>query len=185
MAEFEQKQFEQLGIKVRVVENTFARFTEKLDQGSFQIASGSGWMADYPDPENFFFLKYSKNIPPAGKNEARFKNPEFDRLFEKMAAMENSPEREQIAHQMTAILSEEVPMILNMHRSLYALTQPWAPRVQDNPMLEGGLKYAVLDEALRKEKRREWNVKPLWPLALFLGILSTGAWAAIRRVRKF
>lgn len=184
MAEFEQKQFEQLGIRIRVVENTFARLMEKLDQGSFQIASGSGWGADYPDPENFLFLKYSKNVPPAGKNESRYKNPEFDRLFEKMAAMENSPAREQIVHQMIGILAEDVPMIMNMHRSQFGLTQPWAPQVQDNPMLEGGFKYAVLDAALRDAKRSEWNAKPLWPVGILSGLLVGGALFGLRSSRK-
>ena len=184
MAEFEKKQFEQLGIKIRVVENTFARLMEKLDQGSFQIAGGSGWGADYPDPENFFFLYYSKNFPPGGKNASRYKNPEFDRVFEKMAVMENSTERESLVLQLNAMLTEDVPHILTMHRSLFSLTQPWAPRIQSNPMLEGGFKYAVLDSGLRGEKRREWNRPSLWPLGLLLGTLMAGAAVAIRANRK-
>ncbi len=183
-AEFEQKQFEQLGIKIRVVENTFARLMEKLDQGSFQIASGSGWSADYPDPENFYFLYYSKNLPPAGKNASRYKNPEYDRIFEKMAVMENSPERQDLARQLNALLSEDVPHILLMHRSLFALTQPWAPRIQSNPMLEGGLKYVVLNNELRDQKRREWNRQALWPLGLLLGSLLLGTATAVRSYRK-
>ena len=175
VAEFYQRQFERLGIKVKVVENPFARLMEKLDNGGFQIAAGSGWGADYPDPENFYFLYYSKNFPPAGKNHSRYKNPEFDALFEKMATMENSPEREEIALKMNAILAEDVPHILNMHRSTFGLTQSWAPRIQSNPLLEGGLKYAVLEHELREDLRSQWNLKPLWPLlTLGAGVLAAG-----------
>jgi oligopeptide transport system substrate-binding protein len=184
MAEYEQKQFEQLGIRVRVVENTFARLMEKQDQGAFQIASGSGWMADYPDPENFLFLRYSKNVPPAGKNESRYKNAEFDALFEQMAAMENGPERERLVHRMTDLLAEDVPAILIFHRSQFGLTQPWAPQVMDNPMLEGGFKYAVLDAPLREAKRREWNAQPRWPLALLGGLGVVGAVLGVRFSRR-
>jgi len=184
MAEFEQKQFEQLGIRIKVIENTFARLMEKQDQGNFQIASGSGWMADYPDPENFFFLKHSKNIPPVGKNESRYKNPEYDRLFEKMAAMENSPEREAIAHQLNAILAEDVPEILNMHRSVYALNQPWAPHVAENPLLEGGFKYALIDHDLREKKRREWNEHPLWPVWGLVSVIILTVFGSVRFHRE-
>jgi oligopeptide transport system substrate-binding protein len=168
MAEFEQNQFQQLGIRLKVVENTFSRLLEKLDNGGFQIGSGSGWGADYPDPENFFFLYYSKNLPPAGKNASRYKNPEYDALFEKMATMENGAERDAITRRMSAMLSEDVPAILLMHRSLFAISQPWAPRVQSNPMLEGGLKYAVLDADLRLRCRAEWNRRPFWPVLLII-----------------
>jgi ABC-type transport system substrate-binding protein len=184
MAEFDQRQFEQLGIKIKIVENPFARLLEKLDEGGFQFATGSGWGADYPDPENFFFLYYSKNVPPAGKNHSRYRNPEFDRLFEQMATMENSPEREKIALQMNNILSEDVPHILNMHRSTFALAQPWAPRVQSNPLLEGGLKYAVLEHGTREQLRLEWNRKPLWPVIVLASGVLAAALIAINARRK-
>lgn len=183
MAEFDQRQFEQLGLRVKVVENPFAKLLEKLDDGGFQIAAGSGWGADYPDPENFFFLYYSKNVPPAGKNHSRYKNPEFDLLFEKMATMDNGPEREEISRKLNDILAEDVPHILNMHRSTFGLTQPWAPRIQSNPLLEGGLKYAVLDHALRENLRAEWNRKPVWPVLLLLLVLTPVLWSSLRSRR--
>jgi ABC-type transport system substrate-binding protein len=183
MAEFEQRQFEQIGIRLKVVENTFARLLEKLDNGGFQIAAGSGWGADYPDPENFFFLYYSKNLPPAGKNASRYKNPEFDKLFEKMATMEDCPEREEIALRLNSILSEDVPAILLMHKSLFALTHEWAPRIQSNPMLEGGLKYAVLKDEIRLRDRAAWNAKPFWPVAVLL-VLAFTALAGLCLNRK-
>jgi ABC-type transport system substrate-binding protein len=183
MAEFEQRQFEQIGIHLKIVENTFSRLLEKLDNGGFQIAAGSGWGADYPDPENFFFLYYSKNLPPAGKNASRYKNGDFDRLFEKMATMENGPEREEIALKLNSILSEDAPAILLMHKSLFALTHEWAPRIQSNPMLEGGLKYGVLKDDLRRKNRAAWNAKPFWPVGVLVALILAAA-AGLRLNRK-
>lgn len=183
MAEFDQQQFEQLGIKVKVVENPFARLMEKLDNGGFQIAAGSGWGADYPDPENFYFLYYSKNLPPAGKNHSRYQNPEFDKLFETMATMENGPAREGLALKMNDLLAEDVPHVLNMHRSTFSLTQPWAPRIQSNPLLEGGLKYAVVDYEMREQLRAQWNKKPAWPLAVLIAVFAFGAFLTLHARR--
>ena len=183
-AEFEQRCFEKLGIKMKISENTFARLLQKQDTGDFQLASGTGWGADYPDPENFFFLFYSKNVPPAGKNISRYSSPEFDRLFEQMATMENGPERLNIVNQMTALLSEDCPNILNFHKAFYSVVQPWAPRTQDNAMLEGGVRFATVDSVLRAEKQKAWNRKPLWPLALLGGLVAIGAVSAIRINRR-
>ncbi len=172
--EFVQRGFERLGIKVKIIENTFAHLLRKEDTGDFQMADGTGWGADYPDPENFFFLLYSKNVPPAGKNISRYRSPEFDRLFEQMATMENSPERLSIVKEMNALVAEDCPQILNFHKAFYTAVQPWAPRTHNNLMLEGGVKYVTVDPVLRAQLQKEWNRKPLWPIAL-LGALCAGA----------
>lgn len=172
MAEFEQRQFQLLGIKMNVSENNFPKMMERQDKGTFQIASGSGWGADYPDAENFFFLFYSKNVPPVGKNAGRYNNLEFDKLFEQMSAMEDSPERAAIIDKMNDIFLEDCPVILTFNKAYYTVGQSWAPRTHSNMMLEGGLKYAVLDPVLRDQKRREWNHKPVWPVFILLGGLA-------------
>jgi len=57
-----------------------------------------GWNADYPDPENLFFLLYGANskVKYGGENAVNYQNPEFDRLFEKMRNMDNSEQRYRI-----------------------------------------------------------------------------------------
>jgi ABC-type transport system substrate-binding protein len=164
-AEFEQQCLERLGVRIKIIENTFARQTEKMDQGNYQLAS-AGWGADYPDPENYYFLLYSKNFPPAGANYARYSNPEFDALYEKMAQMENTPERLELVHKMNQFIGEEAPMIFNFNKAYYVVVQPWAPRTHANMMMEGGVKYAIADPILRAQKQKEWNPQPKWPIAL-------------------
>jgi len=186
-AEFDQSQVEQLGLRCKIEENTWARFQDKQMRGLFQMNTGSGWNADYPDPENFFFLFYSKNIPPQGSNYVRFSNPEFDRLFEQMATMDNGPERLEIIHHMNGILVEQCPVIFGFHPVTFTLNQPWLARVSSNAMLVGGLKYMQLDADLREQKIREWNRAPAWPLWTLagLGLLILGyalAWARKQNV---
>lgn len=186
-AEFQQGQIAQLGINCRIEENTWARFQDKQDRGAFQVNGGSGWSADYPDPENFFFLFYSKNIPPRGSNHARYSNPEFDRVFQRMSTMENGPERLELIHRLNAILVEDCPIMLMSHSVSFSLSQPWIPRVSRNPLLAGGIKYVRLDPELREAKRHEWNHVILWPLwvtgGVLLGAVAFGVnWARKRTV---
>jgi len=171
-AEYEQRHFEALGVKIKVIENTFAKMLEKEDTGQFQIAPSTGWGADYPDPENFFFLFYSKNIPPAGKNASRYVSAEFDGLFEKMSIMDNGPERLALCRRLNEILAEDCPCAFNFQKAYYVVVQPWARRTHANMMLEGGLKFAQLDVALREKCWHEWNRPTLWPLALIVLILA-------------
>jgi ABC-type transport system substrate-binding protein len=184
LAEYEQRQLEQLGIRVRVIENTFARLLEKEDQGNFQIAASSGWGADYPDAENFFFLFYSANFPPVGKNAGRFKNPEFDRLFEQMSTMENTPERFELIKKMNDLLIEECPIVLNFNKAYYVLQQPWAQLTHNNMLLEGGLCYQPVDPVKRAECRRQWNPVAKWPPFVVAGVVALGIVYSVRLNRR-
>jgi ABC-type transport system substrate-binding protein len=173
-AEFEKSQIEQLGIKVVIRENTWERQQDAMINGDFQFA-GFGWVADYPDPENFFFLFYSRNIPPKGGNYTRYSDPEFDRMFEQMSTMDNTPQREELAHKLTAILNEDCPVVLTAHSVSFALTQPWAPRVTRNPLYYAGSKYLKVDTALRGRRQHEWNRPDYQPLYLAGGLVLAGA----------
>lgn len=67
-----------------------------------------GWLADYPDPDNFLAVmtSYSDN------NYARYKSPVFDALVEKGAASTNNQERIKIyAEAQKLLLEEDVPVI--------------------------------------------------------------------------
>ncbi len=183
-AEYEQRCFEALGVKIKVNENTFAKMLEKQERGQFQIAPSTGWGADYPDPENFYFLFYSKNIPPAGKNESRFINAEYDKIFEQMAVMDNGPERLALCRRLNEILSEECPCAFNFHKAYYVVVQPWARRTHANMMLEGGPKYLQVDPEIRARAWREWNRPVYWPLALLAAAIFAGVIYAIRWNRR-
>lgn len=178
-AEFQRNQIRQLGINVKVVENLWERQQSKVHAGNFQLVA-YGWQADYPDPENFLFLFYGPNAPPAGSNSSRYKNPEFDRLFERMITMDNTPERLSIIKEMNGMLNDDCVAVWLSHPNAFSLTQPWAPRVNRNPLYFGGSKYAHLDLKLREEKRREWNHPNYWPLWLSGGLLLLGLGYGIR-----
>ena len=62
-ATFDMRCFEQLGIEMKLQVNTFSQYLERTIKGTFQMTS-AGWLADYPDPENFLQLLYGPNKPP-------------------------------------------------------------------------------------------------------------------------
>ena len=47
-----------LGLDVEIAATDYNQFQDKVRRGAFQIFQ-FGWVADYPDPENFLFLLWS------------------------------------------------------------------------------------------------------------------------------
>ncbi len=184
--EFVQKGFEQLGIKINIVEDTFAALLAKEDNGNFQILEGTGWGADYPDPENFYMLLNSRNFPPEGKNVSRYKNPEFDKLFDQMATMDNTPERLAIVNKLRDTIAEDCPQILTFHKAFYTTVQPWARRTSSNMLLEGAFKYSQVDMPLRARLQRQWNRAPLWPIVVVVLVIlgAVGYALSVNRQRN-
>ncbi len=152
------KQFEKLGIKLIVRATDYNRFQEKLRTGNAQIFF-FGWNADYPDPENFFFLLYGAHskVKFSGENSSNYENPEFDHLFEQMRSMDNSPERYEIIQKMQHILQHDAPWVFGFHPKNFALYHQWFHNLKPNLMANNNLKYLHLDTKKREELREKWN----------------------------
>jgi len=152
------KQFEKLGIKLIVRATDYNRFQEKLRTGNSQLFF-LGWNADYPDPENFFFLLYGAHskVKFGGENASNYENPEFDRLFEQMRNMDNSPQRYEIIQKMQHILQHDAPWVMGFHPKNFALYHQWFHNLKPNLMANNTLKYLRLDTQKREEMREKWN----------------------------
>ena len=94
--------------------------------------------------------------------------------------MDNTPERLAIIQKMNAMLNEDCAAVWLSHPNAFSLTQPWAPRVNRNPLYFGGPKYARLDVHLREQKRQEWNRPNYLPLWITGGVLLLAVGYGIR-----
>ncbi len=166
------KQFAKIDINLVIRGSDANRFFDKMDKGTFQIYQ-LGWNADYPDPENFFFLLYGPNstVLSGGQNYTNYQNKEFDLLFDKMKNMENSPERLKIIRQMNEILRADAPWIFAFNPKSYSLYHDWYKNVKPNLMANNTMKYKRVDPVLRAQSREKWNQPILWPIYLLLVVL--------------
>ncbi|MCU7959207.1 MAG: ABC transporter substrate-binding protein [gamma proteobacterium symbiont of Bathyaustriella thionipta] len=179
------KQFEKLGIDLVLRSTDYNRFQEKMRKGSAQIFMW-GWNADYPDPENFFFLLFGGNCKQDnnGENAANYQNAEFDALFERMKYMPNGEERQKIVDQMQEILRHDAPWVWGYHPKGYSLYHNWFKNVEPNLMANNTLKYKRLDSDVRAEKRAQWNKPVLLPLLLLSVLLLLALIPAIVMYRQ-
>ena len=161
------KQFNQLGVQLVVRSTDYNRFQDKVRRGDTQMFY-YGWNADYPDPENFLFLLDGAQgkVNHGGENASNYSNPEYDRLFNEMKNMENSPARQILIEQMLVILHNDSPWLWGYHPKNYVLQHGWLYNVKPNVMATNKLKYWRVDAKLRDERRAQWNKPVLWPLWL-------------------
>jgi ABC-type transport system substrate-binding protein len=179
------KQFQKIDVQLVVRNTDYNRFQEKILKGAAQLFY-FGWNADYPDPENFLFLLYGpqSKVKHQGENAANYASPEFDKLFEKMRTMENSPERQAIIDRMHALLCEDAPWVWGYHPKDYTLYHSWLTNRKPTKVGNNTLKYQRVDSALRERLRAEWNRPLIWqPLLGLLALvaLALPAWISHRR----
>lgn len=179
------KQFKKLGIKLVIRPTDYNRFQEKMRSGSGQLFLW-GWNADYPDPENFFFLLYGPNgkVKHGGENAVNYANPEFDRLFEQMRNMQDGDERLALILQMQDILRRDAPWVFGVHPKSFSLYHGWYKNLKPMLMVNNRMKYIRIDAAERQQKRTQWNTPQWWPLLLMLIILAGLAIPAVISYRR-
>ncbi|HSN39018.1 MAG TPA: ABC transporter substrate-binding protein [Burkholderiales bacterium] len=185
MLDWYTKEFERLGVQLVVRTTDYNRFQDKLRKGNVQLYF-LGWNADYPDPENFLFLLHGaqSKVRTAGENASNYANPEFDRLFDQMKNMYDSPERQAIIDRMLEIARHDAPWVWSYFPKNYTLHHAWVHNRKPNQMANNGLKYQRIDPALRDQKRREWNRPVVWPAILTLLVLAASVVPAIVAFRR-
>ncbi|WP_343034830.1 ABC transporter substrate-binding protein [Thiomicrorhabdus cannonii] len=180
------KQFAKLGIELVIRATDYNRFQDKVRGAKAQMFVW-GWNADYPDPENFLFLLYGGNAAihtnGAGINSANYDNPEFNRLFEQIKTMADSPERRDLIAQMVAIAQRDAPWVWGFYPQSLALYHGWYHNVWANPLANNTLKYKRIDAAQRTAMQQQWNQPVIWPLILVFALLLLAVYPLYRAYR--
>lgn len=104
-----------------------------------------GWIADYPDGENFLQLFTTKSI--GGANYTMFSHPEFDALYERIKTMPDSPERTALYRRMVHILWVYGPWRVNSMLRSTILIQPWVIGYKKHPFAHEPWRYLDVDLA--------------------------------------
>ncbi|MBU4200868.1 MAG: hypothetical protein KKG09_01075 [Verrucomicrobia bacterium] len=137
-----------IGVVIKPVYNNKPTFFDKIERRQAQMFRLS-WSADYPDAQNFLQLFYSPNASP-GPNRTNYSNPAFDRLYEQVRLMPDSPERTARYRQMANLVIEDCPWLFTHLPLAYGLQQAWVKNVKLHDFPFGMAKYYRVDG----EKRR-------------------------------
>lgn len=106
---------ENLGLEIRV---------ERSDDvlgGRPQFFS-MGWIADYPDPEDFLDILFHSE---SGLNHSNYSNPQVDQLLEEARIETDTQRRMQLYEQAEEMIVADAPWVPLWHTVDYVLTKPY------------------------------------------------------------
>ncbi len=139
---------ENLGLDVNLEVKEWAQLTPMIDDGKaayFRL----GWIADYPDPQNFLNILYGKSIPKSGPssiNQTRYNNPEFDKLYD-LAINETDHAKEMaLWAQCDQLAINDAPQVIIYYDEDYHLMQPWVKDFPINAQDDNCFKFTWFSE---------------------------------------
>ena len=94
---------------------TFGDFNRAIKNSQLDMG-GLAWQLDYPDAENVLQLFYGPYETP-GSNNANYKNPEYDALYEKTSVMQPSAERTKLYRKMNQMIVDDCVQIMGLSRT--------------------------------------------------------------------
>ncbi|PKB79705.1 MAG: hypothetical protein BZY88_11945 [SAR202 cluster bacterium Io17-Chloro-G9] len=132
-----------LGLQVEFQRTEFATFLRDLHQRRFQMFD-IGWIADYPDPENFLdILFYSES----GNNHTNYNSPVVDSLLEEARTETDQTRRYQLYNQAERIILEDAPWVpLWYSGERYLLLKPYVKDYYQTPLIIPKLRYVYLTD---------------------------------------
>jgi peptide/nickel transport system substrate-binding protein len=124
---------ENLGLDIKLSTVEWAQHTANIDEGKVSFFR-LGWIADYPDPQNFLNLLYGKNIPKSGPRsikQTRYRNSEFDKLYEAAIREIDHAKAMELWAQADQLSIRDAAQVIIFYDEDYHLLQPW---VRDYPV---------------------------------------------------
>jgi len=107
----------------------------------------SGWIADYPDGDNFMQLWYGPHIHE--NNGSCYQDPVWDRLYEKTLTMPASLQRDTIYRQLARLLELNGVTKVSTSHIRNVLSQPWLLGYKAHPILPSVWSYLDIDDTQR------------------------------------
>ncbi len=130
-----------LGIEVQVQQVEWATFLDDLKKYKYQ-AFELGWIADYPDPQNFLdILFHSQSLD----NTTRYSNPEVDRLLEQARTEADPQRRIQLYQRAEELIVQDAPWVPLTFGKEYVLVKKWVKNYVVSPIIIPVLKDVVVE----------------------------------------
>ena len=154
LGELLQSELARIGIKLEISLNSRPRFVDKLRRGKTQLFHYS-WVGDYPDAENFLQLFYGPNA--GGCNRANFSDPAFDRMFEAVLPMGDTPARTARYRDMAAYVADRTPWIFEGVPVSCRLHYDWLENLHPHDFAFNRWKYLAVRGDERAARRRAFR----------------------------
>lgn len=133
----------QIGIRINVEVVQKSLLLEQTAKSEALFFRGS-WIADYPDAENFLSVFYGGN--PAPPNYTRYKNQQFDKLYEAALSEKDDSARYKIYRQADQLMMKDAPVVPLWYDMVIRLVQPYVKNFVPNSLNLLELRKVKLEE---------------------------------------
>lgn len=117
---------ENLGLEFLVEQVEWGDFLEGLNEGRYGLYL-AGWIADYPDPQNFLDLLFHS---ASAQNRKGYGNAEVDALLEEARIESQAERRASLYQQVELLILADAPWAPLVHGVSYVLVKPWVQGYQ-------------------------------------------------------
>jgi peptide/nickel transport system substrate-binding protein len=104
-----QQMLKEVGITMKIQSNEMSTFFADIGKGNFQMYSLS--RNGISDPDFYYVLFYSKNIPPEGQNRGYYANPRVDQLLLEGRSTFDRAKRKPKYEEIQRTIATELPYI--------------------------------------------------------------------------
>ena len=133
----------ELGITVEFQQTEFATYLQDLHKGRFQMFE-IGWIADYPDPENFLDLLFHSE---SNNNHTQYINKQVDELLVRARTETDLETRYELYRQAEEIIVADAPWIPLWHSGeQYVLVKPRVKNYYLPQLIVPRLRFIQLSE---------------------------------------
>jgi ABC-type transport system substrate-binding protein len=132
---------ENLGVTIEIEQEDFGLFLSDIDEGNFTMFS-LGWVADYPDPQNFLEIKFHTD---SANNETGYSNSEVDDLLDQAKSEADETTRTGLYQEAEQKIVDDAPWIPLYHGTASYLVKPWVTGYETPPFVIPNLRYVTVD----------------------------------------
>ena len=127
-----QAQLAQIGIRLELKSYEWGTFYGDIRSGNFQLTA-MRWVG-VTEPDFFYDLFHSSQIPPAGRNRGRYVNPRIDDLVEAGRITLDPAKRKTIYAKIQQIVSKDLPYISLWHLNNVSIVHKRVSGYRQHPM---------------------------------------------------
>lgn len=128
---------ENLGITIEYERMEMAVFLDRMERELPSLFS-SGWMADYPDPDNFLRVG-APSVQHGWRNET------YHRLIKEAKQLTDQVERLKLYRQADKILVEEAAILPLTYERFHLLVKPWVKKYPTSPIQRWFWKDVIIE----------------------------------------
>ena len=134
---------ENLGIEVEIQQTEFATYLQDLIKRRFQMYQ-IGWIADYPDPENFLDILFNGE---SSNNHTGYDNPEVNNLLKQARLEMNQEVRYELYHRVEQQIVNDAPWVpLWYSGERHVLVKPYVHDYKLTQLIIPKLRFVYMTE---------------------------------------